>query len=129
MNARLRNGMLIALIAALAILPLVILKYGTNGRRVAQFKGTDDLATTAVRTLAPDYKPWFNSVFKTPDSEAETLLFAVQAAIGAGFLGYYIIYSRTRAKRNTLKPVAVPGIQEPCTKEFVFCEKPAENKF
>jgi len=131
MTARIRCGVLIAAIAALAILPLAIARQpaaGPDGVRTEQFKGTDDLATTTVRTLAPDYKPWFNSVFKTPSSEIDTLLFALQAAIGAGFLGYYIGYSRGRSKVNTLNRNEAPANEEPRINEFVFCEKSAENK-
>ncbi len=131
MTARIRNGVMIAVIAALSILPLFIVKQpdtGPDGVRVEQFKGTDDLATTAVRTLAPGYKPWFNSVFKTPGSEIDTLLLALQAAIGAGFLGYYIGYSRGRSKVNALDRDEAPGNEEPRINEFVLCEKNAENK-
>jgi cobalt/nickel transport protein len=101
MNARLKNGLLITAVAALAILPLIIVKHpaaGPDGKQVEIFKGADDQASTAIQVLAPGYKPWFKSIYKSPSPEIDTLLFALQAAIGAGFIGYYVGYSRGRAK-------------------------------
>lgn len=95
MNSRLRNGILIATVAALTILPLFIVKQ--------QATGTDDQAAMAVKALAPGYKPWFNSTFKAPGSEIDTILFTLQAAVGAGFIIYYVVYSRARARRNNPK--------------------------
>ena len=132
MNARLKNGILIAAVAALTIIPLIIVKQppaGPDGKQVGIFKGSDDQASIAIQALAPGYKPWFKSIFKTPSAELDTLLFALQAAIGAGFIGYYVGYSRGRAKEKAPKPVAGPVKQDKCVNEFAFCEKNAENKF
>ena len=95
MTARVRNYILVATIAALAILPLIIAKQ--------QSSGTDDQAAMTVQAIAPGYKPWFSSISKVQNSETDTVLFALQAAIGAGFIGYYVVYSRTRSKRNNPK--------------------------
>ena len=32
----------------------------------------------------PNYKPWFRSIWQPPGGEIESLLFALQAALGAG---------------------------------------------
>ncbi len=106
MNTRLKNGILIAAVAAVTILPLVIVKHPTaraDGTQAVVFKGSDDQAAAAVKTIAPGYKPWFAPIFKTPSPEIDTLLFTLQAAIGAGFIGYYVGYSRGRAKMNANK--------------------------
>lgn len=132
MNARLKNGLLIAAVASLAIFPLIMVKQpaaGPEGKQGEIFKGSDDQASTAIQALAPGYKPWFKSIYNSPSPEIETLLFALQAAIGAGFIGYYIGYSRGRAKENTPKPAVGPEKQDKCANKFVFCEKSAENKF
>jgi cobalt/nickel transport protein len=132
MNARIKNGIMIAAVAALAIFPLIFVKQpetGPDGKQVELFKGSDDQATTAVQTLAPGYKPWFTSIFKTPSSEIDTLLFALQAAIGAGFIGYYVGYARGRAKEHRPKPAGAPDRQDACVNERVFCEKNADNTF
>jgi cobalt/nickel transport protein len=109
MNARLKNGVLIAAVASLVILPLMIVKQpaaGPDGIKAEIFKGSDDQASLAVQVLAPGYKPWFTSILTSPGSDISSLLFALQAAIGAGFIGYYVGYSRGRAKENVPKPVA-----------------------
>ena len=131
MSARVKNGLMITAIAALAIAPLVIVKQppaGADGKQVEQFKGSDDQASAAIQTLAPGYKPWFQSIYKTPGPEIDTLLFALQAAIGAAFIGYYIGYSRGRAKISSSKPDAGPDKQGTCDCTLTFCEKNAENK-
>ena len=40
----------------------------------------------------------FNSIWEPPSGEIESLLFALQAAIGAGFIGYFIGYIRGKNK-------------------------------
>jgi cobalt/nickel transport protein len=53
-----------------------------------EFGGTDDAGSAAVLSAVPGYKPWFEPVWKPPSPEIESLLFAVQAAFGAGIIGY-----------------------------------------
>lgn len=106
MNVRLKNGILIAAVAALAIIPLLVVRQpavGPDGKPVELFKGSDDQAAAAVQSLAPGYKPWFQAIYKAPSAEIDTLLFALQAAAGAGFIGYYVGYSRGRTKGNSPK--------------------------
>lgn len=55
-----------------------------------EFGGADDQIQDTVKEVNKDYKPWFNHVWEPPSGEIESLLFAVQASIGAGFIGYYI---------------------------------------
>jgi cobalt/nickel transport protein len=88
-----RRGDLFLLIAAAAIvaLPMVLKLPGEYG-------GTDDKASAVIGTLAPDYRPWFAPLWTPPSKEVESLLFALQAAVGAGVLGY-VIGRRHRARR------------------------------
>jgi len=79
-----RSVWLLAAAAAIVIAPLAIPGLG------GEFKGSDDLGTEAIAQAAPDYKPWFKPLWKPPSEEVETLLFALQAAMGAGFIGYVI---------------------------------------
>lgn len=74
-------------VLALVALPLVI---APN----AEFTGTDDNAVTVIQTIDNSYLPWFNGVQLFDSSEITSMFFALQAAIGAGVLGYYIGYSR-----------------------------------
>ncbi|WP_067126379.1 energy-coupling factor ABC transporter substrate-binding protein [Microtetraspora malaysiensis] len=98
------NLLLLAAVAALAVLPLVI---GAGDGHEEPFAGADAQAETAIAELAPDYKPWFASLYEPPSGEIESAMFALQAAIGAGFLGYYFGVARTR---NRLRPVSAADL-------------------
>lgn len=78
-----RNIILSIFVIVLAVLPLVMLKD-------AEFSGADGLAETAITEINPDYKPWFSSIYEPESGEIESLLFAVQAAIGAGVVGFVL---------------------------------------
>lgn len=56
----------------------------------ADFLGADSLAEEQILKMDPDYVPWFTAVFEPKSSEMESLLFALQAALGAGFIGFAI---------------------------------------
>jgi cobalt/nickel transport protein len=104
MNTGLKNGVLIAVVASLTLLPLITVTRttgGPDGKTVEIFKSSDSQAAGVIKELAPDYKPWFPSIIKPPSGEIESLLFALQAAIGAGFIGYYAGYSRGRSKKSS----------------------------
>ena len=79
-----RSAILLALAVAIVAAPLV----PPNGG--GAFKGTDDQASQAVAQSNPDYRPWVSPLWQPPSSEIESLLFAVQAALGAGIFGYVI---------------------------------------
>ncbi len=73
------------------MLPLITLKN-------AEFAGADGLAETAITEINPDYEPWFSSLYEPASGEIESLLFAVQAALGAGVAGF--ILGRITAKKG-----------------------------
>lgn len=50
--------------------------------------------------VAPDYEPWFQPLLEPPGGETESLLFALQAALGAGVIGYAIGLYRGRLKNR-----------------------------
>jgi cobalt/nickel transport protein len=77
-----KNALLILLVVLIMAVPLAL-------RSGADFGGTDDKAKDMIAEINPDYKPWFSSVWEPPSGEIETLLFALQAALGAGFIGYF----------------------------------------
>jgi cobalt/nickel transport protein len=81
--------------AAAAIVALPLLLPGVNG----DFRGTDDRASEAIAAAHPGYEPWAQPVWKPPSGEIEGLLFALQAALGAGVLGY-VIGRRHGARRG-----------------------------
>ncbi|MDD2365923.1 MAG: energy-coupling factor ABC transporter substrate-binding protein [Desulfuromonadaceae bacterium] len=100
---RYQNIWMILAVILLSALPLWIVKKPVpcmNGREAEIFTGADDKAKEIVGSISPGYKPWFRSVMEPPSGEIGSLLFALQAAAGAGFLGYWYGCSKTRAKQD-----------------------------
>lgn len=77
------NWIIIAIVIILALIPLVTI----TG---SEFGGADGAAEEAIQEIVPTYEPWFPPFLEPPGGETESLLFAVQAALGAGFIGYVI---------------------------------------
>lgn len=90
-----KNLWLVIGVVLLAILPLLIVQD-------SEFEGADGKAEEAISEMSPAYEPWFSSIWEPPGGETESLLFALQAAIGAGFICYYFGYAR--AKKNFQQP-------------------------
>lgn len=91
-----KSALLLVLVVALAVIPLIM----SSG---AEFSGSDDQAEGAITELNPSYVPWFSSVWEPPSGEIESLLFALQAALGAGFVAYYIGLKRGIAKGKEMQ--------------------------
>lgn len=97
-----RNLLLLLAVAVLAIGPLLL--HRDDG---AGFTGSDDQATQLIERSVPGYRRWAEPVWEPPSGEIESLLFALQAALGAGMLGYY--FGRRRAMSelgSRLQPTA-----------------------
>jgi len=98
---RFQNLFLLVLVVLLAAVPLMMIhkpEPGADGKKVEIFTGSDDQAKNAVGKIDPSYKPWAKSLMEPPSGEIESLLFALQAALGAGFIGYWYGSAATRAK-------------------------------
>ncbi|TYO96221.1 cobalt/nickel transport protein [Desulfallas thermosapovorans DSM 6562] len=91
-NNMLRNNLLLlVLLAVFIVLPLIM----ANG---AAFEGADGQAEEAIMQINPHYEPWFSSIWEPPSGEIESLLFALQGALGAGFICYYLGYMKGSKK-------------------------------
>ncbi|MDY6848407.1 MAG: energy-coupling factor ABC transporter substrate-binding protein [Geoalkalibacter sp.] len=90
-----RNLLLILAVILLALLPLWVVQPVED---VEPFAGADGKAMEAVSAISPDYEPWFSPLWEPPSAEIESLLFAFQAALGGGFIGYYLGASITRVR-------------------------------
>lgn len=91
------NFILLAIVLLLAMLPLLLpVPSGVK----EPFAGADDQGMDAIVESNPDYKPWFESLWKPPSGEIESLLFALQAGLGSGLLFYYIGLRRGQAQRR-----------------------------
>jgi cobalt/nickel transport protein len=102
-----KNMLLIAAVAVLVAIPLFIVRKPAGEGEI--FAGADDRATAAIEALNPGYKPWFKPLFEPPSGEVETMLFALQAALGAGIVGYYLGLMKGRAERRGSR------VEKPCT--------------
>lgn len=88
-----RNIVLIIICIALIVMPFVVNRHG-------EFAGADDQADTLIGEINPNYEPWFESLWTPPSGEVESFLFAAQAAIGAGFIGYFVGKKRGQSDKT-----------------------------
>ncbi|MBR9971986.1 energy-coupling factor ABC transporter substrate-binding protein [Magnetospirillum sulfuroxidans] len=90
MSARL-NWMLIGLAVLIAAAPMILNIPGEYG-------GADDRAKSAIEETG--YQPWFDSIWEPPSGEIASMLFALQAALGAGVVGYVVGRLHGRRERQ-----------------------------
>jgi cobalt/nickel transport protein len=65
-----------------------------------EWGGADAAASSKIGEMS-DYKPWFSPFWEPPSGEIETLLFSLQAAIGAGIIGYIAgLYTGRKEKQR-----------------------------
>ena len=85
-----KNLILVLLVVLIAAVPLWLC-------RDAEFGGADGLAEELIVETHPDYERWFSPIFEPASGEIESLLFALQAALGAGVIGF--VLGRMTAKK------------------------------
>lgn len=102
---RASTGLMILAVLALATVPLFIHAPVKKGEA---FTGADDHAGALIATMRPGYTAWFSPLWEPPSGEIASLLFALQAAVGAGVIGFY--FGRARGRRE-----ARQGVDKPCT--------------
>lgn len=85
------NLILIGLVVLLSVMPLFLVKD-------AAFGGADGEAEVAITEIDKTYEPWFEPLMEPASGEVESLLFALQAAIGGGILAYGFGYLHGRSK-------------------------------
>lgn len=79
---RLKIGVILMfLVVLIAVFPLYM-------NKTSDFGGADDKAEGVIKEIDPSYQPWANEIIELPGGETESLLFCLQAAIGAGIFGY-----------------------------------------
>ena len=84
----------IALVIALAVFPLLTIQD-------SEFGGADGAGADLIAQIAPDYNAeWIAPLWSPPGGETESLLFALQAAIGGALIGYVLGVYRGRKSQS-----------------------------
>ncbi|ODU05640.1 MAG: cobalt ABC transporter substrate-binding protein CbiN [Pseudonocardia sp. SCN 72-86] len=94
------NWLLVVAVVIIAAFPLMFI--------TGDYGGADGIAAERIAADHPDYEPWASSLFE-PSEEVASGLFAAQAAIGAGVIGYYFGVARTRRKLTSEPAPPAPG--------------------
>jgi cobalt/nickel transport protein len=86
--------LLLLIVVGLAAAPFFLYPQG-------DFAGADGLAEEMILEIAPSYQRWMEPLWEPPSSEVESLLFALQAAVGGAIIGFYLgrATGKTAAKR------------------------------
>ncbi|MGL6297701.1 MAG: energy-coupling factor ABC transporter substrate-binding protein [Methanobacteriaceae archaeon] len=93
-----RNKHIILVMLAILIATVPFALYSNLGEDEGYFTGADDKASEIVKETG--YTPWFNSIWEAPSGEIESLLFAIQAAIGSFIIAYIFGYWHAKSKYN-----------------------------
>ncbi|WP_420175797.1 energy-coupling factor ABC transporter substrate-binding protein [Luteococcus sp. OSA5] len=92
------SALLVAAVVAIFALSMALAPR-PDDESVEAFGGTDAAATEAL--AAQGVEPWFEPIFEPGSGEIESGLFALQAAAGAGVLGFALGNLRgRRAERD-----------------------------
>ncbi len=103
------NILLMLAVVALVAVSLIIGARNSAGGEGEKFGGSDSAAADLVTESG--HEAWFQPLFEPNSGEVESGLFAVQAALGAGILGYCIgrLHGRRRSEHDA------PGGAQPAT--------------
>ncbi|KUG20660.1 MAG: energy-coupling factor ABC transporter substrate-binding protein [Methanomicrobiaceae archaeon] len=88
-----KHALEIAVAAVIIILAAVFLAQNAGMQEASgeeAWGGADSEAAELIE--ASGYEPWIDPIWKPPSGEIESLLFAMQAAIGALVIGYFFGY-------------------------------------
>ena len=98
-----RNGRLVTIGLVLALIAVFAFSFALAPKAAEGeegFVGTDSAATTHIEASQPGYSPWFKPLFAPSSGEVESGLFALQAALGGGLLGFVLGTLRERRRHR-----------------------------
>lgn len=84
--------------ALIAVIPLLVID--------SEFGGADGAAGDVVAEIlnVEEYEPWAEPIMEPPGGETESLLFCLQAALGAGVFAYGLgVLIERKRKKSTDK--------------------------
>ena len=79
--------LLIAALVALLTVPLLL-------NAGSEFGGSDNAGGEVIQELNPGFERWASPVWEPPGPEIQSMLFSLQAALGAGVIGYFFGFKR-----------------------------------
>jgi cobalt/nickel transport protein len=89
------NTLALLVLAVAIVVAALILHHGSD------FAGADSVSTELVAESAPDYEPWFSPLWEHESGEVEAGMFALQAGLGAGIVGFALGTLRGRRERGS----------------------------
>lgn len=87
-----------ALLAGIGVVLVASYLVGAHVSGGEAFAGTDEIVTSQLADQG--VRSWFPGITGPRSPEIESGLFALQAAVGAGVLGYVLISLRSRASKR-----------------------------
>lgn len=85
--------LLLVICILIATIPLLM-------NRDSEFGGADGQAEDLISVINPDYEAWADPIMEPPGGETESLLFCLQAALGAGVFGYGLGVLKERNRKE-----------------------------
>ena len=101
--------LLAILVVALVVVPLLL-------NSTAAYGGSDDAASDAITEIQPGMHPWAKPIWTPPSSEIESLLFALQASLGAIVIGYFFGLKRGQRQAQSTLP-GTPAVTAPLSSQ------------
>lgn len=96
MNNKFKNTLLILICLVILVVPFIL-------HRDSEFEGSDAQGEEMITEIQEDYEPWVSPIFPEIPGEIETLLFTIQAAIGGGFIGFYMGRNKNAKGNSSLR--------------------------
>lgn len=94
MSGKMKTALILLLLCVLiAVVPLAFI-------RDSEFGGADGAAEELITQINPEYEAWAAPILEPPGGETESLLFCLQAALGAGIFGYGFGVLRERYRKE-----------------------------